>query len=87
MFSNHATKLARFIEQERKTYVATLKLGIKTSSADTEGEVIETKEGRSSIVLLMHDSNDKPQTVESLPDIIQMFKDEGYTFKTFYEIF
>lgn len=50
-------------------------------------EVIETKEGRSSIVLLMHDSNDKPQTVESLPDIIQMFKDEGYTFKTFYEIF
>ena len=44
VFSNHATKLARFIEQERKTYIATLKLGIKTSSADTEGEVIETKE-------------------------------------------
>ncbi len=50
-------------------------------------EMLDTKEGRTSIVLLMHDSNEKQQTVEALPEIIQHFKDEGYTFKTFYEIF
>lgn len=44
VFSNQATKLARFIEAEDKTYVATLKLGSRTVSGDTEGEVVETKE-------------------------------------------
>lgn len=43
VFSNHATKLARFIEAENKTYIATLKLGEKSASGDTEGEIIETK--------------------------------------------
>ena len=65
-------------------------------SGDAEGketkeeciqEVINTKEGRGSLILLMHDANDKPQTVESLPEIIQLLKDDGYVFKTFYEIF
>lgn len=50
-------------------------------------EFLNTKEGRTSLVLLMHDSNDKTQTVEALPEIIQHLKNEGYTFKTFYEIF
>ena len=46
----------------------------------------ETKEDNS-LIVLMHDANDKTQTVEALPSIIQFFKDEGYTFKNFYEIF
>ncbi len=50
-------------------------------------EMISTKENQNSIILLMHDANDKTQTVEALPDIIQYFKNEGYTFKNFYEIF
>ena len=50
-------------------------------------EFLNTKDGRKSLVLLMHDSNDKTQTVEALPEIIQHLKNEGYTFKTFYEIF
>ena len=40
-----------------------------------------------SLIVLMHDANDKEQTVEALPSIIQYFRDEGYTFKNFYEIF
>ena len=50
-------------------------------------EVINTKGDKNSIILLMHDSNEKTQTVEALPEVIKIFKDEGYTFKTFYEIF
>lgn len=46
----------------------------------------ETKEDNS-LIVLMHDANDKTQTVEALPSIIQYFRDEGYTFKNFYEIF
>ncbi len=58
---------------------------------DTKEECIQefmnTKNGRDSLVVLMHDSNEKVQTVEALPDIIMQLKNEGYTFKTFYEIF
>ena len=59
----------------------------KTTKEECIQEVINTKAGRGSLILLMHDANDKPQTVEALPEIIQHFKNEGYVFKTFYEIF
>ncbi len=50
-------------------------------------KMLETKGDNNSIILLMHDANDKQQTVDALPDIIQYFKNEGYAFKNFYEIF
>ncbi len=50
-------------------------------------EFMDTKAGRDSLVVLMHDSNEKTQTVEALPEIIMQLKNEGYTFKTFHEIF
>lgn len=59
----------------------------KNTKEECIQEMINTKGDRASIILLMHDANDKPQTVEALPEIIQYFKNEGYTFKTFYEIF
>lgn len=59
----------------------------KNTKEECIQNLIDTKAGRGSLILLMHDANDKTQTVEALPEIIQMLKDEGYTFKTFYEIF
>lgn len=50
-------------------------------------EMINTKADQNSIILLMHDANDKQQTVDALPEIIEYYKNEGYTFKNFYEIF
>lgn len=41
---NKATKVNQFIEAQDKEYIATLKLGVKTSTLDIEGEVIATKE-------------------------------------------
>lgn len=38
-----ATKVSGFLLDADKTYLATLKLGVKTFSADAEGEVIETR--------------------------------------------
>ena len=47
----------------------------------------ETAEGWDSLVVLMHDANDKQTTVDALPEIIEHYKAEGYTFKNYYEIF
>ena len=59
----------------------------KTTVEACMNEMIRTKGDQNSIILLMHDANDKIQTVEALPEIIQYFRNEGYTFKNFYEIF
>lgn len=38
---NEATKLAQFLSVEKKTYLATMLLGVRTDTQDTEGTVIE----------------------------------------------
>ena len=60
--------------------------GIKDKQALID-KMISSIGKNQSIVLLMHDAGDKSYTVEALPDIIKYFKDRGYTFKNFYEIF
>ena len=47
----------------------------------------ETAEGWDSLVVLMHDANDKQATADALPEIIEHYKNEGYTFKNYYDIF
>ena len=59
----------------------------KNTKEECIQEFIDTKGEQNSLIVLMHDSNDKPQTVEALPEIIKILKDEGYIFKNFYEIF
>lgn len=39
-----ATRLARFVERQSKTYLATARLGIRTDTDDLTGRVIETSE-------------------------------------------
>lgn len=41
-----ATRLAQFVERHDKTYLATAKLGVKTTTDDLTGEVIEEERGR-----------------------------------------
>ena len=59
----------------------------KTTAEACINEMLRTKGNQNSIILLMHDANDKQQTVDALPGIIEYFMNEGYTFKNFYEIF
>ncbi len=59
----------------------------KTTAEACFNEMIRTKGDQNSLIVLMHDANDKVQTVEALPRIIEYYQNEGYTFKTFYEIF
>lgn len=46
----------------------------------------ETVEGKSSVVILMHDAEAKRVTAETLPQIISWLKENEYEFKNFYEI-
>lgn len=40
----NATKLSKYLIEHDKTYIAVIKLGIKTNTGDGEGEIIERKE-------------------------------------------
>jgi peptidoglycan/xylan/chitin deacetylase (PgdA/CDA1 family) len=55
--------------------------GAKTKEAIMNNVVTET-EGKTSVVLLMHDAADKKITVETLPDVLQYFIDNNYSFLT-----
>lgn len=48
--------------------------------------VINTMGQKQSVVILMHDASDKILTYETLPDIIQYLRENGYQFKTLYDI-
>ncbi len=60
-------------------------------NADAEGKkktanelveyAIKTSEGKEMVVLLMHDTYGKEETVKALPKIIEYYKNNGYEFK------
>lgn len=48
--------------------------------------IVSTVGQKQSVVILMHDAYDKILTYETLPDVIQYLRDNGYTFKNLYDI-
>lgn len=48
--------------------------------------VIDTAGGKDSVVVLMHDASDKILTYETLTDIINYFRDNGYKFENIYDL-
>lgn len=45
-----------------------------------------TAEGKNSIVVLMHDASTKQLTADTLPTVISYLREQGYSFKNFYDI-
>ena len=62
---NKATKCEMFLSGDDKEYIATLKLGSKTSTGDIEGEVIESKEV-------------KQCSIEEIKEALNSFLGESY---------
>ena len=60
------------------------------AGANTKEKIMEnfynTIQNKTSIVILMHDASDKILTYECLPEMIQYLKDNGYEFKTMYDV-
>ncbi len=48
--------------------------------------LIDTIGQKKSVVILMHDAGDKKNTYEMLPEIIAYLRNQGYSFKNFYNI-
>lgn len=59
----------------------------KNTVEDQLNELKATMEGDDTIIVLMHDAGDKQVTADTLPHAIHYLKEQGYTFKNFYEIF
>lgn len=86
------------IKKEAKQFLrqnGIVSLDWNSLSRDAEGaktketllqNVIDTVGNKQSVVILMHDASDKILTYETLPDIIKYLRDNGYTFKTLYDI-
>ncbi|MBR3133255.1 MAG: polysaccharide deacetylase [Clostridia bacterium] len=58
----------------------------KNTGDDQWNYLMETAGSRTSLVILMHDAGDKEVTAELLPRIIKHYKDQGYVFKSYYDI-
>ncbi len=60
------------------------------AGANTKEKIInnlkETVRDKNSVVILMHDASNKILTYETLPEIIQYLREQGYTFDNFYSI-
>ena len=56
--------------------------GKKKNAKELADYAIKTAEGKEMVVMLMHDTYGKEETVKALPAIIKYFKDNGYEFKT-----
>lgn len=81
------------VEQLRNSGIAAIDWN--ALSRDAEGastveelvdNVIMTVGEKQSVVILMHDASDKILTYEALPQIIQYLRENGYSFKTMYDI-
>ena len=61
--------------------------GGKRTKEQLLDRLYETAGTKTSLVILMHDANDKQTTADALPELIEHYLQEGYTFKNYYEIF
>lgn len=61
-------------------------LAYRLSCKKIENNVLKGYKGCSVAVILMHDSETKVTTVQSLPTIIEALKADGYEFKTFDDV-
>lgn len=56
--------------------------GKKKNASELFECMIETNKGKDMVVLLMHDTYGKEETVKALPKIIEYYKEQGYVFRT-----
>lgn len=56
--------------------------GCSTNSSAMINQAIRESKNQDEVMLLMHDGTCNSATIEALPQIIEHFKDNGYTFKT-----
>lgn len=78
------------LEENNIAYLDWNCLSNDSAGATTKEEILEsiseTSNDKSSLVVLMHDAGDKILTYETLQEVINYFKEQGYIFKDMYDI-
>ena len=89
-YSKTKKEAAKLLEEKNIAYIDWNALTEDAVGTPTKESIIKklksTVKNKKSVVILMHDSSDKILTYETLPDIINYLKEEGYTFDNFYNI-
>ncbi len=78
------------LEQNQIAHIDWNALSSDSAGAKTKEQLIEnikeTVGTKNTVVILMHDASDKILTYETLPDVINYLREQGYNFKNFYSI-
>lgn len=81
---------AKLLEEQNIFYVDWNCLNEDSSGSRTKEQLVEFikqySENKNSVVVLMHDAGDKILTYETLQEVIDYFKENGYTFCNFYDV-
>lgn len=81
---------AKLLNENNISYIDWNCLTGDAEGANTKEKIIsyvkKYSEDKNSIVLLMHDAAAKILTYETLPDVIEFYRNKGYTFDNFYSI-
>ncbi len=89
-YSKIKKKAAKLLEEKNIAYIDWNALTEDAVGTPTKESLIKklksTVKNKKSVVILMHDASDKILTYETLPDVINYLKEQGYTFDNFYNI-
>ena len=84
------TKAGKVLNKNNISYIDWNALTGDAQGANTKEKILENikkyTKNKGNIVVLMHDSSSKVLTYETLLEVINYLKDEGYTFDNFYSI-
>ena len=89
-YASIKSKAKEYFESQKVATVNWNALSGDAEGAETREEQIEYIQNTSTdntLIVLMHDAYDKQVTADVLPEIIKYYRDQGYVFKNFYEIF
>lgn len=78
------------LHKQNISYIDWNALTSDAAGANTKEKIVKnlksTVKDKNSVVILMHDASNKILTYETLPDIIQYLREQGYSFDNFYSI-
>lgn len=81
---------AKLLEEQGVFYVDWNCLNEDSSGSRTKEQLVgfikQYSENKNSVVVLMHDAGDKILTYETLQEVIDYFRENGYTFCNFYDV-
>lgn len=89
-YANLKQKAKEELHKQNISYIDWNALTSDAAGANTKEKIVKnlktSVKDKNSVVILMHDASNKILTYETLPEIIQYLREQGYSFDNFYSI-